>query len=93
MELSRTGEPFAIDILNGVGLLACDLAQAGEFLLSMRRLAGSEGYAVMESGRRDFLHRNDAWGAPRPAGPLMRALKLRWDPANILNRDEFVSLR
>lgn len=92
IELSQVGKSFAIDIANGTVLLAGEPSLAGEILLKMRRVAGPEGYAIMEAGPREFLRRTDAWGSPRSAHNLMRGLKLRWDPANVLNRNEFISL-
>jgi D-lactate dehydrogenase (cytochrome) len=92
IDLSQVGKTFAIDALNSTILLADEPSRAGEMLLRMRRLTGPQGYALMEAGPRQLLGQIDAWGDSRSAHHLMRALKLRWDPADVLNRNEWISI-
>ncbi len=90
----RLGGEWMIDIGSGilsVGGASVDIGRAAALLAELRQAAEAQaGYACLAAGRRDWLNGLDAWGPPRPANDLMRTLKLRWDPADILNRSEFI---
>ena len=67
------------------------LEPAATLLGALQRAATSlGGHATWLAGPRAWLPQVEAWGAPRQVTPYMRGLKERWDPANILNRGEFV---
>jgi D-lactate dehydrogenase (cytochrome) len=88
-----TGE-WLIDVANGVVWFGREQNDA-DFVqsdLEKARLttAALDGYAVLAAGERRWFQELDAWGSRPPAFGLMRALKLQWDPADILNRGEFV---
>jgi glycolate oxidase subunit GlcD len=89
---ARAGD-WALDLANGL-LMASgnggDPDQAAGVLKALRQAAGPESYAILAAGPRLWLKQFDAWGAPPPAHSLMRSLKLAWDPADILNRGEFI---
>jgi D-lactate dehydrogenase (cytochrome) len=65
--------------------------ESANALLSALHIAGEAlgGHAAWLAGPRLWLRQVNAWGAQRPALPLMRRLKATWDPANLLNRGEF----
>jgi D-lactate dehydrogenase (cytochrome) len=88
------GRNWVVDVANGILMLgdnSGDAGRAAQLLAESRGAAEAQaGYALMASGPRDWLGVIDAWGKPRPAHDLMRRLKLQWDPADILNRGEFV---
>jgi len=48
------------------------------------------GYVCPVAGRRSLLLNGKVWRYRSDSIDLMRALKIRWDPANILNRGEFI---
>jgi FAD/FMN-containing dehydrogenase len=88
-----TGE-WLIDLANGViwfGRKQNDGNMVQSDLEKARRVAAVlDGYAVLAAGQRRWFQELDTWGSRPPAFSLMRTLKLRWDPADILNRGEFV---
>jgi hypothetical protein len=96
LRLASNGLPFspldtlAMDLLSGILLAACEAPEIPQLLTRLRQTAGPQGYAIMQSGPRTFLRQVNAWGEPPPYYNLMRNLKQRWDPANILNRYEFI---
>ncbi len=89
--LSMHDLPFVMDITNGMLALSSTPAESGELLSRLRAGAEPEGYALMAAGPRSLLGKTDLWGSPRQSDELMGRLKLRWDPADILNRGEFIS--
>ena len=89
--LSTHARPFVLDITNGMLAVTGSTAASGELLNSLRACAEPHGYALMAAGPRSLLGELDPWGRPRQSHELMGRLKLRWDPADILNRGEFIS--
>ena len=92
LDVHAQDQVFAIDLMNSVLALGYRVQAQTDALLALRHVAEPSGYAIMAAGNRVLLHQIDPWGCPRPANNLMRSLKLRWDPGNILNRDEFVRI-
>jgi glycolate oxidase subunit GlcD len=62
-----------------------------ELLLSRLRSAAQAhgGYAVVAAGPRSWLRQPQAWGAAPESRDLMHRLKSCWDPAGVLNSQEF----
>lgn len=89
--LSTHDLPFVMDITNGMLAVTGSTAASGELLNSLRASTEPHGYALMAAGPRSLLGEVDLWGRPRQSHELMGRLKLRWDPADILNRGEFIS--
>jgi D-lactate dehydrogenase (cytochrome) len=89
--LNSCDQPYVIDITNGMLAFSAAPGNIDELLSQVRLTAEPEGYAIMAAGERSLLGQIDPWGKPRPAYKLMRDLKLRWDPGDILNRGEFIS--
>ena len=92
--VSQLGENWIVDAANGVLMITesrTDQGQVETLLERLRQAAEScQGYALMAAGPRRWLTSTAVWGKPRPVQALMQSLKLRWDPADILNRDEFI---
>jgi len=89
-------EVVFLDLAHGmlyVHAHGADEFQAQQLLAGLRSIAEPlGGYALMMASPRHWLSSSIAWGEKRPAADLMRRLKLRWDPAGILNRGEFANL-
>jgi glycolate oxidase subunit GlcD len=94
LEATGLDHNWVVDVANGILMLgenSGDPGLATKALAGLRQAAEAQGgYAIMAAGPRGWLGGLDAWGKPRPAHDLMRKLKLQWDPADILNRGEFV---
>ncbi|MDQ3250286.1 MAG: FAD-binding oxidoreductase, partial [Chloroflexota bacterium] len=79
----------------GAGLLytrlpTLDAEQVRPWLAQVRQIAGAQGgYAVVITPSSSPQTTINPWGYQPQALPLMRALKRRWDPANILNPGYF----
>ena len=90
----QLGRDWIIDAANGILMVVEDLADAGQMEMRLEWLHQAaesyQGYALMAAGPRRWLTSTGAWGKPRPAQALMQSLKLKWDPADILNRAEFI---
>lgn len=89
--IPSSGQAFVMDVANGLLALSCPPVEASDTLRSLRQAAEPDGYAVVAAGARGLISQINAWGAPRSTCTLMQQLKLRWDPADILNRGEFIS--
>lgn len=85
------GQAIVIDVANSMLALSCLPEDASGTLRSLRQAIEPDGYAILAAGARTLVSQINAWGAPRSPHNLMQQLKLRWDPADILNRGEFVS--
>jgi FAD/FMN-containing dehydrogenase len=74
---AAAGEPGALAVAEAVGALRVAARAAGGHLaVEWAPLAVKEAIGV--------------WDAPGPAGPLMRAVKARLDPAGVMNPGRFV---
>jgi hypothetical protein len=80
------GETFVVDLANG----AINIAPAPlNIARDLRETALSlDGYAVVVNGPKDM--EIDLWGYTPDTLPLMRQLKVRWDPKGILNPGVFL---
>jgi glycolate oxidase FAD binding subunit len=68
-----------------------DAAAIGRAVAALRAaLANDDGYAMIEDAPDCLRPVLELWGAPPPTLPLMRALKVQWDPQGILNRGRYV---
>jgi D-lactate dehydrogenase (cytochrome) len=84
-------QPCLIDITNGCLYLPTQPGQLTSQLSLLQQAADDlDGYAILATGPRAQFQSADAWGKARSAHRLMQRLKLRWDPGNILNRNEFI---
>lgn len=89
--IPSAGQAIVMDIANGMLAMSCLPEDADGALRSLRQAIEPDGYAIMAAGARALLSQIDTWGTPRSSHNLMQRLKLRWDPADILNRGEFIS--
>jgi D-lactate dehydrogenase (cytochrome) len=79
-----SGQVYAVTFLD-------EVETAQDWLEMLRRPAlALEGYAVALDMPADWEERLDRWGYQPESLDLMRSLKARWDPANILNPGGFI---
>ncbi len=79
-----SGQVYAVTFLD-------EVEAAQDWLEKLRRSAlALEGYAVALDMPADWEEKLDRWGYRPESLDLMRSLKARWDPANILNPGGFI---
>ena len=94
--LERHAPPASHTLLYpGVGLAyarwpAHGQGLAGALAALRQKLAGLQGYAVVEAAPPELRAQLDLWGPPPETIELMRRLKAAWDPAGILNPGRYV---
>jgi glycolate oxidase FAD binding subunit len=86
---------YVVDVASGLiwGVASPEsVGEAKTWLAALRAPAlAAGGYAVAVRVPEDWRESIDVWGYSPDALDLMRKLKSRWDPANILGAGEFVA--